>query len=160
PKRDTPWVAGRGLDAVDGDLDHELGPDEHCNPPSPGLAREQLPRLPLQHLVGETLEALPDHDEPAIDRVAGSEVEVREPALTPPVPPLGAEHDEIVGPYRLQLQPCLAAPAGGVDRVGILDDDTFVPGPEGLVEHPLRFPYVRGDDAGDRELRRNRVQPL
>ncbi len=49
-------------------------------------------------------------------------------ARPPPVAPLGAEHDEVVRPHRLHLAPRLAAPAGGVQRRRVLDDDALVPG--------------------------------
>ncbi|HZC28469.1 MAG TPA: hypothetical protein VE269_01925, partial [Gaiellaceae bacterium] len=60
------------------------------------LAREQLLRLPFEELVRQALEALPHHHEFAGVGVPGAEVEIREPALPPPVAPFGAEDDEVV----------------------------------------------------------------
>ena len=102
---DAAGVAGGGLDAVERDLDDELRTHEHRDSLTAGLALEQLLRLPLEQLVGQSLEALADHDEVARARIAGAEVEVREPALPAAVAPFGTEHDEVVRPHRLDLAP-------------------------------------------------------
>src|SRR5687767_11475597 len=59
-ERDAARVAGRGLDAVERDLDDELRTREHRDPLPAGLALEQRRRLPLEQLVGQPLERLPD----------------------------------------------------------------------------------------------------
>src|SRR5438876_983250 len=46
PKRDAARIAARGLDAVERDLDDEVGADEDGDAQPPCLAREQLLRLP------------------------------------------------------------------------------------------------------------------
>lgn len=53
-------VAGRGLHAVEGDLDDDLGPDEHGDPLPTGLELQEPPGLPLEQLVGEALEDMPE----------------------------------------------------------------------------------------------------
>jgi hypothetical protein len=70
------------------------------------------------------------------------------------VAPLGAEHDQIVGPHRLHLQPCLAAPDGAVSRGRVLDEEALVAGARRLVEDAAGRLLVGGEDAGDLELRR------
>src|SRR4051794_723356 len=112
PQRDATGVARRRLHAVERDLDYELGMHEDGDAFAPGLAREELAGLPLEQLIGHPLEGLPDHDETAGARIAGAEVQIRQPAMAAAVPPLGAEHHQIVGAHRLDLAPGLAAPAG------------------------------------------------
>src|SRR5581483_9215460 len=102
---DTARIARRGLDAVQRYFDDELRPHEDGDPAAARLAREQLSRLPLEELVREPFEALPDHDEVTGARVAGAEVEVREPPLTPAVAPLGSEHHQVVRADGLHLAP-------------------------------------------------------
>src|SRR5919108_243311 len=79
-------------------------------------------------------------------------------AAAAPVAPLGAEDDEVVAANRLHLAPCLAAPAGGVERARVLYDHALVPGAERLVEDSLRFLLLRGKNAGDLELGREPVE--
>src|SRR5262249_50393838 len=70
PQGDSARIARRGLDAVERDLDDELGAHEDGDPAPLDLAREQLLRLPAEQLVGHALERLADHDELAAPRVA------------------------------------------------------------------------------------------
>ena len=137
-QRDAARVARRGLHAVERDLDDELGPDEHRDARAARVSRASSSAVcQREQLVGQALEGLADHHEPAGAGIARAEVEVREPALPPAVAPLGAEHDEVVRAHRLDLPPRLAAAAGRVQRRGVLDDDALVPGRERLVEHAL-----------------------
>src|SRR6185312_6217657 len=100
-KREPARVAGGGLDAVQSYLDHQLGIHEHGDPAPAGLALEQSLGLPPQELVRQALEGLADHHELAGARIAGAEMEVREPALPPPMSPFCAEHHEVVRAHRL-----------------------------------------------------------
>ena len=125
PQRDPARVAGRRLHAVERDLDDQLGPHEHLPLVARLLQRQQLLGLPAQHRVGQALERLAQHHE-AAGRVARAEVQVRQPALAPAVPPLGREHDQVEGVHRLDLQPADAAPARGVRRVERLDHHALV----------------------------------
>src|SRR5207253_932547 len=155
PEGDAARIARGRLDAVECDLDDQLGTDENSDPATACLAAEQLRGLPAKELVRQALEALAHHHEAVPIRIAGAEVEVREPAAAAPVAPLRAEHDEVVRPNRLHLEPGLAAAAGGVQRRGVLDDDALVAGAERLLEDALPFGRIRRHDAGDPELRRD-----
>src|SRR5436305_1528723 len=73
-EREPARVAGGGLDAVERDLDDELRAYQDGDPAPGGLTGEQLAGLPLQELVREPLEALPDHQKLAGSRVQGPEV--------------------------------------------------------------------------------------
>src|SRR5690242_10602830 len=73
---DAARVAGAALDAVEGDLDDELGTDVDVVAVARGLQLQQVSRLPGQHLVGEALERLPEHDEAAALGVARAQVQV------------------------------------------------------------------------------------
>ena len=83
PKGDSTRIAGRVLDAVDGDLDHgdRLGP--HRTRRTPHLQLLEPFSLPLQQRIGEALESLAHHHVAAgfaelANRVQGSEVQVRQ----------------------------------------------------------------------------------
>jgi hypothetical protein len=89
------------------------------------LPLEDLLGLPAQQLVGEPLERLAHHDESAV-AAACTEVEVRQPALTPAVSPLGGQHDEVERAHRLHLAPRLTATAGLVRRRCRLHHDALV----------------------------------
>src|ERR671919_599721 len=101
------------------------------------LVREKLLRLPLEELVRQPLEALSHHHECARGRVAGAEVEIREPPAPAAVSTLRAEYDEVVRAHRFHLEPRLAAPACGIERLRVLHDDSFVPGAQRLGQHAL-----------------------
>ena len=60
----------------------------------------------------------------------------------------------------LDLDPSRSAPAGGVRRGEVLDDDALVPGGDQLVEERLRLLRVGGHPARDEQgLRGDRLQP-
>ena len=86
-------------------------------------------------------------------------MQVREPALSPPVSPLGAEHDEVVGPNRLDLPPRLPTAAGRIQGRRVLHDDALVSGAQRLVEHAACL--VRGgrEEARDFQFRCQRLEP-
>ena len=87
--------------------------------PRSTASAEQPLGLPGEHLVGEALERLAEHDEPA-GRVARAEVQVGQPALAPAVAPLDREHDQVERVPRLDLDPGRAAPADVVGRLAAL----------------------------------------
>src|SRR5439155_11788860 len=93
------------LHAVESDLDDQ----RRLRANRPLLARalevEQPLRLPGEHLVGEALEGLADHDEAAVHRVARAEMQVAEPAAPATVPPFGGQHREVERDGRLPLEP-------------------------------------------------------
>src|SRR2546421_4343000 len=146
-ERHTAGIAGRDLDAVERDLHHQLGTYHHRDAAALGLAVEELSGLPSEELVGQALEALADHHELPRAWVGRAEVEVREPAAAASVAPLGAEHNEVVGADRLDLAPGPAAPACGVRRGGVFDDDALVTCLERSLEYALCFRWVRGEHA-------------
>jgi hypothetical protein len=59
------------LQLVEGDLDHQLRAHLHDVAVAADLAGQQLLGLPGEHLVGEALEGLAEHQETAV-AVAGS----------------------------------------------------------------------------------------
>src|SRR6266403_2313447 len=94
-QRQATRIGGARLEAVERDLHDELGPDVHHVSGASGLELEQLGRLPLEHFVRHPLEGLPQHHEPAGVRIAGAEVEVREPAAAAAMAPFGGEYDQV-----------------------------------------------------------------
>ena len=71
------------------------------------------------------LNVLPSMTKPP-RRVAGTEVQVRQPAAAAAVPPLGGQHDEVERVPRLHLEPARPAPAGLVGRVERLHHHALV----------------------------------
>src|SRR5207247_1591455 len=114
------------LDAVEGDLHHQLGPHVHHVSVASRLELEQLRRLPLEHLVRHPFERLPEHREAST--VTGPKVKIGEPAAAAAVAPFGGEHDEVEGVSGLQLEPCGAARASFVARVQGLGHQPFLSG--------------------------------
>src|SRR5919109_1573314 len=104
------------LHLVERDLDHKLGPHVDDVSFAMRLAREELLRLPLEHLVGHPLERLSEHNEATGCGMAGANVDVAEPSLPATRSPLDREHDEIERARRLDLDPRRAAPTGDVRR--------------------------------------------
>src|SRR5690606_10765581 len=104
----------------------QLGADVNRPGVAADLAGEQLARLPLQHLVRETLERLPEHHELAGYRVARSEMQVREPAVPPAVSPLGGKDDQVERLCALHLEPRGTAVAGFVRRIECFGHHTLV----------------------------------
>ena len=133
----------------------------HGVPVAMGLEREEPLRLPREHLVGQALERLPEHDEVAVLRIPRTEVQVREPPLTPPVPPLRCEHDEIERVCDLHLEPCGSPTTCVVGRVGRLHHHALVPAGTRIVEEPLgRSDIVRLDPRDAQLGRKPLVEPL
>src|SRR5207302_8145704 len=91
------------------DLDDELGSDEHDMTLLSHRQLLQARGLPREHLVGQALERLTDHDGLAAGGIACAQVEVRQPTVPAPVSPLGGEHDEVEGSDGLDLAPRAAA---------------------------------------------------
>src|ERR1700733_1063011 len=76
PQRDTARVSRGALDSVEGDLDHEFRTYVDGPVVAAVLERQQFPCLPGQHLVGEALEGLAEHDPAAGCRGARPQVQV------------------------------------------------------------------------------------
>src|SRR5207249_992835 len=136
-----------------GDLGHQLGPDVHGELVARNLEREELLRLPAQHLVGEPLERLAEHHELPGLRITGAEVEVGEPAPAPPAAVLHGQDDEIEGVGRLELQPVEAAMARGVGRGERLGHQALVSLRQRLAEKACGFVGGAGVDPGQHRAR-------
>src|SRR5262245_22424979 len=71
-----------GLDVVERDFGDDLRPHEHDVLVARDFDLEEALRLPREHLVGQTLERLAEHDEAAALGVAGTEVQVAQRTCT------------------------------------------------------------------------------
>src|SRR5262245_51066087 len=136
-QRDSSRIARAGLDAVERDLDDELGPDVDDVSLALGRDPEEMLRLPREHLVGHSLEGLAQHDERAMLRIPRAEMQVRELSLATAVAPLRCENHEVERVRRLHLQPAGTATPRFVRRVESLHHDALVPSGEGVVEKRL-----------------------
>src|SRR3989475_5334759 len=143
------------LHAVEGDLDDQRRLDVNRPLLARALAAEQPLRLPGEHVVGEALEGLADHDEAAARRVARPEVQVAEPAAPAPVPPLRGQHDEVERDRWLPLEPLGAAAAGAVGRLGRLEEHPLVALLEGLPQEALEVARVGRAERGDAQIGRH-----
>src|SRR6478752_1594085 len=113
-ERDATGVAGRALEAVEGDLHHLQRPQLHDVGVADGRGGDgelgEPLGLPREHLVGHALERLAEHDEAGLGRlVARAEVDVGQPPLAPPGPPLDGEDHQVESVPRLDLDPRRAA---------------------------------------------------
>jgi hypothetical protein len=116
------------------------------------LKREQLSRLPGEQLVGEALECLAEHHPAPGARVTGAQVQVGQPALTPPVPPFNGEDHQVQGVPGLHLDPRRPAPPRRVRGVQRLDHDPLVPVRDRVREERRRPLRVAGHQAGHEQL--------
>src|SRR5690606_28789039 len=124
-QRQSSGVAGRALNAVEGDLDDLLGTHEDDVTLAVCLQLQEAAGLPLEHLVGHPLERLAQHDEAVA--VARPEVDVRQPSPAAAAAPLDGEDDEVQRVARLDLDPCGAAAPGVVRGGEVLQYDALVP---------------------------------
>ena len=115
-ERDAAGILRARLHVVERDLDDDLRAHVDGVVVAADLELEELLRLPREHLVGQPLERLAEHDEAAALGVARAEVQVAERPAPAPAAPLRREHDEIERARLLHLQPRLPAAAGGVER--------------------------------------------
>src|SRR5262249_7005981 len=95
PQRQTRGVLRAFLNLVERNFNHDFRPHVHGIRVACNLELEQLLRLPLQHLVGQPLEGLPQHDELSTHRIACAEMQVGQPPAPPPMSPLGSEDYEV-----------------------------------------------------------------
>ncbi len=133
-QRDPARIAGRGLQAVAGDLHYQRRRHVHRPRRPPHLPAEQLGGLPAQHLVGQALERLAQHHRRAAGRVAGREVQVGQPAGPASVPPLGGGNEQVECVPRLHLHPAGVPAAGGVGRRRVLHHDPLEASRHGVTE--------------------------
>src|SRR5689334_23073595 len=87
-QRKTAGILRARLDLVERDLGDHLRPQVHRVVVAPDLELEEARGLPLEHLVGEPLERLAEHDEAAARLVARAEVQVAQPAVAAAAAPL------------------------------------------------------------------------
>src|SRR5262249_1697186 len=132
---------------VERDLDHDLRPHVHNVSVATRLTLQEFRGLPFQHLIGETLESLAQHDESAAGRIARAQVEVREPSPAATAAPLCGEHDQVQRVGTLDLEPSDAAPARLVGAGERLRHDPFVSAAQSVVEEALRLLAIRRHDA-------------
>ena len=83
------------LEVVERNLDDELGPHVDGERVTRDLQLQELLGLPGEHVVGQSLERLAEHDEAAALRVPGAEVQVAQRAAAAAVSPFGGEHDQV-----------------------------------------------------------------
>src|SRR5439155_20090179 len=102
------------LDLVERDFSHDFRPDIDRVGIASDLELEEFLRLPRQHLVGQPLERLSQHDEAAALGIARAEVEVAERPFAAAAAPLGREDYEIERARLLHFEPGLSASAGGI----------------------------------------------
>ena len=138
-ERDTAGISRAALHAVEGDLHDEFRADVHG--PVVAVVRQLLQsrRLPCEQLVGEALERLAEHHPATGPRVAGAEMQVRQPPATPAVPPFHREHHEVQGVPRLHLDPPGAAAARRVRGGQGLDHHALVAVRERVAEERGRL---------------------
>src|SRR4051812_45618989 len=125
-QREAAGILRARLEVVERDLGNDVGLEEHRVGIAPDLELEEALRLPREHLVGEALEGLAEHDEAAAFGVPRAEVQVAQPPFAPATPPLDRENHEIERTRLLHLQPRGAAPASRVDAVNRLRHHAFV----------------------------------
>src|SRR5207247_8677115 len=82
-------------------------------------------------------------------RIAGAEVDVREPAAAAAMAPFGSEHHEVERLGRLDLEPRRAARAGVVARIQRLGHEPLVAGGERSLVEGSGLARVGGHDARD-----------
>src|SRR5450631_511513 len=110
PQRNPAWIARACLHAVEGDLNHEFGPNVDGVVVTPRLEPKELFGLPGKKFVGEALERLAQHHEPA-GAVAGAQMQIRQQATTAAVTPFDGQDDEVEGVPRFHFHPAGTAPA-------------------------------------------------
>src|SRR3954454_18012185 len=70
PEGNAPRILAAALDLVERDFRPQLRPQKDGEPTRGVFEHPQLLRLPLQHLIGHTLERLAQHDEAAAHRIS------------------------------------------------------------------------------------------
>ena len=75
-QRQAARVVRAHLQVVEGDLDDQLGAHVDGIAVARDLTGQQLLGLPGEHLIGQAFERLAEHDEAAVRRVAGAQVQI------------------------------------------------------------------------------------
>src|SRR5207248_8349539 len=115
-ERESTEIHGALLEAVEGNFDDELGTNVDDDTVVARLELLQLLRLPLEQLVGHSLECLAEHDEPT-GGIACAQMKIGQPALPPAVTPLGGEDHEVERVRLFDLEPIPCASTRFVPRV-------------------------------------------
>src|SRR5881397_3780784 len=110
-QREPGGVARARLNVAERDLDDEIRPHVDAPVVARQLELEQAARLPLEHPIGQPLERLAEHHEATLLGITRSEVQVAEPALAAPMPPLGRQDDQVERVSALDLEPALSSVA-------------------------------------------------
>ena len=105
---ETGGIARRFLDVAEGNFYDQFWAHEHRVTFTVTFQCEQLFGLQAQHVVGQSFKRLAKHDELTCLRIAGAEMEIREPAFPSPISPFGGKHDEVEGRRLLELEPMKA----------------------------------------------------
>src|SRR5439155_23850350 len=107
-EREPAGIVRARLDIVERDLGDDLGTHVDGALVAADLDLEKRLGLPREHLVGQPLERLAEHDEAAALAVPRAEMQVAERSATPSAAPLRRQDHEIERPRLLHLQPRLA----------------------------------------------------
>ena len=162
-------VAGRALEAVEGDLDDLLGPQRYdvVVLMVSGSTASSVNRSVCQASISSVipLNVLPSITKPSPSSDAGAEVDVGQPPLAPAAAPLDRQDDEVEGVHRLDLDPAGAATTRVVPDREALHDDALVAAGERVLGELLGRRGVVGDQAAARgapraRACRGRLEPL
>src|SRR4029079_5424855 len=87
-KREAARVVRALLQVVERDFGNEFRTNVYDMTVASGFAREQLGGLPFERRVGQALERLAEHHEPAARRIARAQMQVRKPGFAAARAPL------------------------------------------------------------------------
>ena len=126
-QRDAAGVARARLDAVERDLDDELGPDVDRRSRRGAISsssRRSVCHASISSV--RPLNVLPSITKPPVAGSRAPRCRFESQPLAAAVAPLGREHDEVERVHGLDLEPARAAPAGLVGRVERLHHHALV----------------------------------
>src|SRR5215468_3100748 len=115
-QREAARITAARLQVAEGHFHDQLRPEVDGPLIAVRLALLELPGLPLQHGIGESLERLSEHHVTARGGVEGAQMQIGEFASTATMSPLGGQHHQIEGVRALDLEPADAAVAGFIGR--------------------------------------------